>query len=116
MSNFDLDDMHELFELPGGAACSANQVWYSLRGAASNSTCCRGSAAAQMPLMAYSPIDQGALARHAGLATRLRSGTASTPAQLALAWVLAQPGVMAIPKSSDPERLSPEPAGRQPAA
>ena len=58
----------------------------------------------QMPLMAYSPIDQGALARHAKLAD-LAARRGVTPAQLALAWMLSQPGVMAIPKSSDPDRL-----------
>jgi diketogulonate reductase-like aldo/keto reductase len=57
-----------------------------------------------MPLMAYSPIDQGALARHAGL-QRLAASLGATPSQLALARLLAEPGVMVIPKSSDPARL-----------
>jgi len=54
----------------------------------------------QMPLMAYSPIDQGALLDQPALREMAqRRGVA--PAQLALAWMLAQPGVMALPKSSD---------------
>ena len=98
VSNFDTADLQELFALPGGAACAVNQVYYSLgeRGAAFSLL--PWQRAHGMPLMAYSPIDQGALARSPalqGLAQRL----GATPAQVALAWVLAQPGVVAIPKA-----------------
>ena len=58
----------------------------------------------QMPLMAYSPIDQGELVDHPslrGVAESLRA----TTAQVALAWVLRRPGVMAIPKASRAEHL-----------
>jgi diketogulonate reductase-like aldo/keto reductase len=51
-----------------------------------------------MPAMAYCPIDQGALASHSVLGTLGRRHGA-TAAQVALAWVLAQPGVIAIPKA-----------------
>ena len=57
-----------------------------------------------LPLMAYSPLDQGALAAHAGLQS-LAAELGATPAQLALARLLAQPGVMVIPKSADAARL-----------
>ena len=98
VSNFDTDDLQELFALPDGSDCAVNQVYYSLgeRGAAFSLL--PWQRAHGMPLMAYSPIDQGALARSAplqGLARRM----GATPAQVALAWVLAQPGVVAIPKA-----------------
>jgi diketogulonate reductase-like aldo/keto reductase len=48
--------------------------------------------------MAYSPIDQGSLARNAALRT-IAKRRGATPAQLALAWLVRQPGVMAIPKA-----------------
>jgi diketogulonate reductase-like aldo/keto reductase len=100
VSNFDLDDMRELCELPGGAACAANQVWYSLSRRGVEFDLLPWQRARQMPLMAYSPIDQGALLDRAALRDMAeRRGVA--PAQLALAWMLAQPGVMALPKSSD---------------
>jgi diketogulonate reductase-like aldo/keto reductase len=54
--------------------------------------------------MAYSPIDQGTLARNAAL-RKLASKRAATPAQLALAWLVAQRGVMAIPKAASEEHL-----------
>lgn len=98
VSNFDVDDMDELWSVDGGAACAANQVYYSLTE--------RGPAHSLLPwlrehgvaLMAYSPLDQGALAGDAALqALAARQGC--TPAQLALAWLLAQPGVNALPKA-----------------
>ncbi len=57
-----------------------------------------------MPLMAYSPLDEGRLARHAGLVA-LANTLGFTAAQLALAWVLRQSGVMAIPKASSAQHL-----------
>ena len=98
VSNFDLDDLRELGAVPGGAACAANQVYYSLSERGVEYDVLPWQRLRQMPLMAYSPVDQGGLVDHASLravAERLRA----TPAQVALAWVLRQPGVMAIPKA-----------------
>jgi diketogulonate reductase-like aldo/keto reductase len=100
VSNFDLDDMIELCALPGAAGCSANQVWYSLSRRGVEFDLLPWQRARQMPLMAYSPVDQGALLQHAALRD-LAARRGITAAQLALAWMLAQPGVMPIPKSSD---------------
>ena len=98
VSNFDTADLQELFALPGGPDCAVNQVYYSLgeRGAAFSLL--PWQRAHGMPLMAYSPIDQGALARSPAL-QNLAQRLGATPAQVALAWVLAQPGVVAIPKA-----------------
>ena len=104
VSNFDLDDLQELAALPLGAQCAANQVWYSLSRRGVEFDLLPWQQARHMPLMAYSPIDQGALAAHTGL-KRLAQHLGATPAQLALARLLAEPGVMVIPKSSDPARL-----------
>lgn len=98
VSNFGTDDMDKLFAIPDGDQCAANQVYYSLgeRGAAFSLL--PWQRAHGMPMMAYSPIDQGALARSEELrAIAQRHG--ATPAQVALAWVLSQPGVVAIPKA-----------------
>jgi diketogulonate reductase-like aldo/keto reductase len=104
VSNFDVDDLLALFAVPGGKACAANQVWYSLSKRGIEFDLLPWQQQRRMPLMAYSPIDQGGLSRHPGLAA-LAAQRGVTPAQLALAWVLRPPGVMAIPKSSDPGRL-----------
>jgi diketogulonate reductase-like aldo/keto reductase len=60
--------------------------------------------ARRMPLMAYSPIDQGALAADSALGAIARP-RGLTAAQLALAWVCSQPGVLAIPKAGTLEHL-----------
>jgi diketogulonate reductase-like aldo/keto reductase len=98
VSNFDVDDLEALCTLDGGDQCAANQVYYSLTERGPETALMPWMRARSMPLMAYSPIDQGALARDAGL-RQLAAAKSCTPAQLALAWLLAQPGVMAIPKA-----------------
>ncbi len=98
VSNFDSADMHELHAAAGGAACSANQVWYSLSQRGIEIDLLPWQHVRQMPMMAYCPIDQGELAAHPALAD-IAERLLVTPAQVALAWVLAQPGVMAIPKA-----------------
>ena len=104
VSNFDLADMTELMRVRGGDRCATNQIWYSL------ST--RGPAFDLVPwlqrhgiaTMAYSPIDQGELVRNGALG-KLASKLGATPAQLALAWLTSQPGVMAIPKAASEAHL-----------
>lgn len=100
VSNFDVDDMRELLALPSGARCATNQVLYNigergieweLRG-----LCHRHG----IPLMAYSPFGQGPLLRERKL-SKLAAAHAMTPAQLAIAWLLARDGVIAIPQSSN---------------
>jgi diketogulonate reductase-like aldo/keto reductase len=104
VSNFDVADLEELAALPGGAACAANQVYHSLSERGPEFALLPWQQARRMPLMAYSPIDQGALVRHRALAdVAQRHG--ATPAQVALAALLALPGVMVIPKSRQVSRL-----------
>jgi diketogulonate reductase-like aldo/keto reductase len=98
VSNLDRADMDELTALSGGAACATNQVWYSLSARGVEFDLLPWMRERAMPLMAYSPIDQGELADHTRL-RKLAQRLTCTPAQLALAWVLAQPGVAAIPKA-----------------
>ncbi len=110
VSNFDVDDMEELFAAaaPDGGdarrACAMNQVYFSLgeRGAAFGLL--PWLRAHGIPLMAYSPIDQGTLAGHKALAA-IGAPLGLAAAQLALAWVVQQPGVVAIPKAVKREHL-----------
>ena len=104
VSNFDLSDMEELLGIPGGGHCAANQVLYNLG--------CRGIEWDLLPfcrrhgiaVMAYSPFDEGRLLRSRKLHA-LAEGAGVTPAQLALAWLLAQKQLAAIPKASDPAHV-----------
>ncbi len=104
VSNLDLADMHELAAVPGGRACAANQVYFSLGERGVQFELLPWMRVQQMPLMAYSPFDQGALVQHAALRP-LAERLGATPAQVALAWLLAQPGVLAIPKAGAEQHL-----------
>lgn len=73
VSNFDRDDMEELAALHDGGRCAADQVYFS-------------------------PVDQGRLAGDTTLRD-IGERHGASAAQVALAWVLSQPGVMAIPKA-----------------
>jgi diketogulonate reductase-like aldo/keto reductase len=99
VSNFDMAALRRLSMVPGGAHCAANQVHYSLGARGAGFDLLPWQALKQMPLMAYSPFDQGELADHPGLRVLAQKHRA-TPAQIALAWLLRQPGVMAIPKAA----------------
>ena len=99
VSNFDVGDMEELFAVPGGDRCAANQVLYNLarRGIEFDllSWCERHG----VDVMAYSPLDEGRLIRHRSLA-RIAESRGATPAQVALAWLLHDGRVSVIPKAA----------------
>ena len=98
VSNFDLAAMKALVALPQGGGCAANQVYYSLGERGADFDLLPWHRARGMPLMAYSPIDQGALAGHAGMAALAR-GLGVSASRLALAWTLRHDFVMPIPKA-----------------
>lgn len=104
VSNLDTDDMEELSELPSGSECRVDQVLYNLgrRGVEYDlMPWCRERG---VPIMAYSPIEQGRLLHHPTVvAVAERHG--ATPAQIALAWVLRHPDVIAIPKTASAARV-----------
>jgi diketogulonate reductase-like aldo/keto reductase len=99
VSNFDLRAMQRLLALPGGAACAANQVCYSLAARGIDFDLLPWQRERGLPLMAYCPIDQGSLAGDARVAA-LAQALGLSAAQLALAWTLRDGGVIAIPKSA----------------
>lgn len=99
VSNFDVADLRELWQLPAGAQCAANQVWYSASQRGIEFDLLPWQRERRLPTMAYSPIDQGTLAAHDGLAAIGRSHGLSA-AQVALAWVLRAADVIAIPKAA----------------
>ena len=104
VSNFDSDDMEELWRVPGGGAATTNQVLYNLtrRGVEWDLLpWCREHG---VPIMAYSPIEQGRMLGKVEL-TKLAEKRGVTPAQLALAWLLHQDGVVVIPKAGRLDHL-----------
>ena len=102
VSNFDVDDMAELVAI--SEDCALDQVWYSLGERDPEFALLPWLRARNMPLMAYSPIDQGRAAADPVL-TRIADARGLTAVQVALACLLAQPGVIAIPKAASESHL-----------
>jgi len=100
VSNFDVDDMEELWSIESGANCTTNQVLYNLENREIEFDLLPWGQKKKLPIMAYSPVGHsGQLLRNAALEKIAKTHNA-TPAQVALAWVLRQPNVIAIPKAS----------------
>jgi diketogulonate reductase-like aldo/keto reductase len=112
VSNLDADQMDELWSLPGGTAVQTDQVLYNLSRRGAEWDLLPWLRERRIPAMAYSPIEQGRLLRQRGLAKFAREH-AMTPPQAALAWLLSQEGVIAIPKTSERERLKENAAAAQ---
>jgi diketogulonate reductase-like aldo/keto reductase len=104
VSNFDTDDLEELWSVPGGDACATNQVLYHLGERGIEWDLLPWMRRHRMPVMAYCPLGEGRLADDPELG-RVAARLGATPAQAALAWLLGQGDVMAIPKAADPEHV-----------
>ena len=104
VSNFDTEDMEELFSVEGGTKCATNQVLYNVTRRGPEYDLIPWMAERRMPLMAYSPIEQGRLP-NAGLLHDIGRDNKASSYQIALAWLLQRPGVIAIPKASSPAHV-----------
>ncbi|APG91669.1 aldo/keto reductase [Sinorhizobium americanum] len=103
VSNFDVDDMEELISVPEGGNVATNQVLYNLgrRGIEYDLLpWCRDRS---VPIMAYSPLDEGRLLHDADL-VHIAKAHQATPAQVALAFLKTRAGVISIPKTGSAER------------
>lgn len=98
VSNFDRDDLVEAHASPAGAALAVNQVLYNLARRGVEWDVLPWCRQQRVPLMAYSPLEQGGMLGAATLRA-IASLRGATPAQVALAWLLCQDGVVAIPKA-----------------
>lgn len=103
VSNLDVDDMEELIEA-GGTACAANQILYNVARRGPEFDLLPWLKAHRMAAMAYSPIDHMRLPKRSVLDEIARERGLS-PVQVALAWVLDQPNVCAIPKAGRVEHV-----------
>lgn len=105
VSNFDVEDMKELAEVPGGNGCAANQVLYHLGSRGIEYSLRPWMEARGMPVMAYCPLAQAGRLREGltgNAAVRKVAGRRGiTPMQVLLGFVMAQPGTVAIPKAAD---------------
>jgi len=104
VSNLDLADMQELWLPAGGAAVATDQLLYNLSRRGIEWDLLPWLRERRVPVMAYSPLEQARLVNHPQLAAYARRH-GMTPAQAALAWLLANDDVIVIPKCSRRERL-----------
>jgi aldehyde reductase len=104
VSNLDLADMRELWSLEAGRGAAVNQLLYNLSRRGIEWDLLPWMREHKLPLMAYSPIEQARLVRHAGL-KEFAKRHGITPAQAALAWLLDRDDVIVIPKTGQRERV-----------
>ena len=104
VSNFDRNDMEELWSVPGGSEVATNQVLYNLARRGIEWDLLPWLRERNVPVMAYSPIEQAKLLGEPKLVDFARRH-GMTPAQAALAWLLARDDIIVIPKTGNRERL-----------
>jgi len=97
--------MKELLEIENGCNCTTNQVLYNLENREIEFDLLPWSQKNNIPILPYSPIgnDRGLL-KNPVIAKIARRRDAAA-AQIAPAWLLHQPGVIAIPKASNEEHV-----------
>jgi diketogulonate reductase-like aldo/keto reductase len=97
VSNLDMADMTELVAA-GGDGCAIDQILYNLTRRGPEHDLLPWLEDHAMPVMAYSPVEQGRLIADPALG-RVAETIGATPAQVALAWTLRRDGMFAIPKA-----------------
>ena len=105
MSNLDTDELDELVGLAGGDTVAVDQILYNLVRRGPEWDLLPWARGHGLPIMAYSPVEQGRLLEEPAL-REVAGRHGATPAQIALAWVLDHPGTAAIPKTATPARMA----------
>jgi len=104
VSNFDVDELERAERLPGGAGVAANQVLYNLERRGIEHRLLPWCREREVVVMAYSPLEQGRLRGGSALESVARRH-GCTPAQVAVAWTIREPGAMTIPKAGRLEHV-----------
>lgn len=100
VSNFDTSDLEQLLTVDGGSEVSTDQVLYNLTRRGIEYDLLPWCRAQNLPVMAYSPVEQGRMLGNSVLRS-IAARHQATPAQVALAWLLSREGLIAIPKAAD---------------
>ncbi|MFT5196398.1 MAG: diketogulonate reductase-like aldo/keto reductase [Cellvibrionaceae bacterium] len=104
VSNFDPQDIQKLYGLESGRNCAVNQVYYSLGSRGVEYDLLPWQEKQDVATMAYCPLDQGRIVND-GRLQPIADKHNATIAQIALAWLMGQPGVIPIPKSAKVSRV-----------
>ncbi|SEE14678.1 Aldo/keto reductase [Rhizobiales bacterium GAS191] len=103
VSNFDVGDLREL-AAAGGQGCATNQILYNFARRGPEFELLPVMESGGIPVMAYSPVEQGWVPATGALATIAKTHAASVH-QIALAWLLRRKHMMVIPKASRIEHV-----------
>ena len=104
VSNMDVAEMEDFMALPDGNTCATDEVLYNLTRRGIEYDLMPWCENHNIPIIAYSPIEQGRLLNNPTL-RRIADAHSATPAQIALAWVLRKPNALAIPKASNEKHV-----------
>ena len=104
VSNFDADDMQKAVSLSGGRSIATNQVLYNLTRRGVELDLLPWCQQHNIPVMAYSPIEQGRLLDDKIL-EKIAQEKGVSGAQIAIAWLLHQENIIVIPKASRIEHV-----------
>lgn len=109
VSNFDTDDMKELWNTTNGSNCATNQVLYHLGSRGIDFDLLPWHREHHVPIMAYSPLAQGGALRKQLLTDPIINEIAKKynvkPLQIALAWTIRTNDVIAIPKAGQEQHV-----------
>ncbi len=104
VSNISAERMQDILQMPGGDACTTDQVLYNPEDRGIEFDLIPWSQRNGIPLMAYTPLGSKQLRSHPAIVSIARRHNA-TPAQVLIAWVLRVPEMIAIPKASAIEHV-----------
>jgi len=106
VSNFNVNQMEDLFRVPHGDRCATNQVAYSPNNRRIESDLLPWCKQHNVPIMAYSPLggDKNLVVGDRTLA-QIGASHGGSAAAVALAWVIRGGNVIAIPESGAPAHV-----------
>jgi diketogulonate reductase-like aldo/keto reductase len=104
VSNFSTDDLQQWTAFNGGEVVAANQILYNLQRRGPEWELIPWCRRRRIAVMAYTPLGQGSLLGNRALA-EVAARHGATPAQIALAWLLRQDGMIVIPKATQPAHV-----------
>lgn len=104
VSNFNTDDMREWVGLAGGEAVASNQILYNLARRGPEWELIPWCRERRISIMAYSPLEQGRVLGNRAL-QQVAARHNATAAQVALAWLLRQDGMIVIPKATNQQHV-----------
>jgi diketogulonate reductase-like aldo/keto reductase len=109
VSNFDVDDLEEALEISGPGRIACNQVLYHLRARDIEDRVIPWCAKHDVAVVGYSPFGSGEFPQPQSKGGKVLGDVArahgSTPHQVALAFLVRDPHVLAIPKSAKVARV-----------